>query len=470
MPASLITAQNHSMPCNRTKLTRLAPVLALPTISAPAHAATGLSSLEGLVWVLGFFALLAIAGLIVFVLYLCKMVAGRETPERGPGWILRVATLTLLIFASPVFLVAFSARELSVAWLLTVIGYLAMLTVLLIDLFGNKKKVLAAMALAITFFLVKVSGIVSLTRVTIVENQPFEPTHVLQERLSGRYFRTTDGGLYRMQRGTLPREDLLPEGIQLYLEQHSDSNGENLYTLQSFGKSKEYHEYEREAGDPWLTIPLRWISIDHYQTWHAGRVERIDGTPWKAEERDITGATVRGCCNANWFRELIAHGIDPRPVRIGERNLLHVIANDIHRNEGVVETAAALIEAGIEIDELDAQGQTPLFVAIESYEHGYSQKPELAERFTGYIRLLLDSGADPNIAANHQFSPILEAVISRRYQVARMLLQYGADPRIKTSNGQSGYSRAMSALKALREDEQNDELQQLVQEMEAFVR
>ncbi len=447
---------------------RLSLACALSTITAPLQATTGLSSLEGLVWVFGFVALLGLAGLVVFVLYLRKFLIERQGEEGKPGWVLRLVTITLLLIATPLFLMAFSARELTAGWILTVVAYLALLAVVLIDFFGHKKLVLPALALVLPVYLIKVSGVVSFTAYTVVENKPFEPSHVLEQRLSGRYLRTTDGGLYRVKGGTLPRKDLLPDGVELYLEPYSDSPGERVYRLRSFGRSDEHYRYQRRVGDAWMTIPLRRISIDHYQTRHAGRVERIDGTPWRAEVRDMTAAAITTCCNADWFRELIEHGVDPRTVRIGERNLLHVLADDIHRHAGVVETAAVLIEAGIDIDARDAQGETPLHEAVDSFEYSYSQKPELAKRFTAYIQLLLESGADPNLVGKSRFSPILEAVISKRYEVARMLLQYGADPMLATNNNQTAYSRASRALEALEEDEKNEALELLVREMEAI--
>ena len=80
---------------------------------------------------------------------------------------------------------------------------------------------------------------------------------------------------------------------------------------------------------------------------------------------------------------------------------------------------------------------------------------------------MLESGADPNIVGKSRFSPILEAVVSKRYDVARMLLQYGADPMLATNNNQTAYSRASRALKALEEGEKNEALELLVREMEA---
>ena len=351
------------------------------------------------------------------------------------------------------------------------IVYLAVLAVTVIDFFGHKRYVLIATALVIPLYLVEVGNVYSLTQVTIVENRPFEPTHVLEERLSGRYVRTTDGALYRLDGRILPEEYLLPVGSQLHIEKTPGGKGEAAYRLQSFGKTRDYALYEQEFRQPWITIPLQRVSIERYQTRYLGRVDRIDGTDWRAEERDMTGMAVSACCNADWFRELIAHGVDPRPIRIGQRNLLHVIADDINGAENAVETAAVLIEAGVDIDARDGQGQTPLYLAIDRFRPGRSGKPEHAKQFAGYVRLLLESGADPNRAAKSRYTPILEAVRSGYYEVSRMLLQHGADPGIEASNnGLSGYSQAVKALNALGEGERNDELQQLVREMEARLR
>ena len=51
------------------------------------------------------------------------------------------------------------------------------------------------------------------------------------------------------------------------------------------------------------------------------------------------------------------------------------------------------------------------------------------------VRLLLKSGADPNVKDNWQYTPLMEAALKGKVEVTILLLQNGADPALLNSEG-----------------------------------
>ena len=89
-----------------------------------------------------------------------------------------------------------------------------------------------------------------------------------------------------------------------------------------------------------------------------------------------------------------------------------------------------LIDAGVEVDIKNThnssayQNQTPLYLAINQ------NKPEIAKK-------LLEVGADPNIPAYYQRTPLHIAVTSRRVELIELLVKHGADPNLKDKKNKS---------------------------------
>jgi ankyrin repeat protein len=89
--------------------------------------------------------------------------------------------------------------------------------------------------------------------------------------------------------------------------------------------------------------------------------------------------------------ELIAQGADVNAVdQAGGHTALHFAAQGQH-----TETARALLSAGAEVDARDRFGKTPLSMALFN----------VRDRDGEVIRVLLASGADPNLKNNNGISP-----------------------------------------------------------------
>lgn len=157
--------------------------------------------------------------------------------------------------------------------------------------------------------------------------------------------------------------------------------------------------------------------------------------------------------------ELVAHLLDAGAEIDGaEANgitpLLMAISNDR------AQTARLLIERGASLDVQDWYGRSPLWSAVnvrnlylhnQTFEHFADRKGMLE-----IVRLLLESGADPNPRTtesppvrNHLLSatgtlewvdftgqtPFLAAALAGDGTVMRLLLDHGADPQIATFHG-----------------------------------
>ena len=102
--------------------------------------------------------------------------------------------------------------------------------------------------------------------------------------------------------------------------------------------------------------------------------------------------------------------------------------------QGDLETAAALLDAGANVDDADAAGTSALVVAAHS-DHG-----QLA-------RFLLSRGADPN-AAKAGYTALHAAVLRGNLELVKALLEAGADPDAPVRHGTPG--RRLSADYSLR--------------------
>ena len=88
---------------------------------------------------------------------------------------------------------------------------------------------------------------------------------------------------------------------------------------------------------------------------------------------------------------------------------------------GDIESARLILEAGADVNEVDAYGSTALVIAA------HSDQGDLA-------RFLLEEGADPN-AADGGYAPLHAAVLSGDEELVEALLAKGADPNATVTQG-----------------------------------
>jgi uncharacterized protein len=112
--------------------------------------------------------------------------------------------------------------------------------------------------------------------------------------------------------------------------------------------------------------------------------------------------------------------------------------------KGDLEAVRALVEAGADINALDANGGTPLHWAARG---GHALGPHRCRGEAGdrppFVTALLELGADPNIrdgrpripGASSGWTPLVVALHHEQFESAAVLLQHGADPNLRTDQG-----------------------------------
>lgn len=114
------------------------------------------------------------------------------------------------------------------------------------------------------------------------------------------------------------------------------------------------------------------------------------------------------------FKKGIKHDFHTK----AEQNYLHIaLSQRQNRNDGYThEISHFLIDNGIDINKEDIVKKTPLYLALEN---NFIVKQET-------IKLLLESGADVNIADNKGITPLFYvSAYNRNLELLRLLLEYG---------------------------------------------
>lgn len=106
------------------------------------------------------------------------------------------------------------------------------------------------------------------------------------------------------------------------------------------------------------------------------------------------------------------------------RNALHTACN-----VGSLEIAKLLIEAGAEVNSISEEGIGRTALQMVAGRFDPEDVPELVE-------LLLQSGADPELARNIDQLPVFEAIEQGHVEALKSLLEHGASMDIRNSSGQ----------------------------------
>lgn len=125
---------------------------------------------------------------------------------------------------------------------------------------------------------------------------------------------------------------------------------------------------------------------------------------------------------------------------------------------GNYEIASYLVDKGSNVNQADAQRFTPLFWAVErrNMETAPNFPWIVTEDPLPLIRKLLEKGADPNHIVNNTpnarmrggsprivfATAIMRAAFSSDLELVKLLLEYGADPHIKSSDNETTLSAA----------------------------
>jgi len=97
--------------------------------------------------------------------------------------------------------------------------------------------------------------------------------------------------------------------------------------------------------------------------------------------------------------------------------IVHELGGMFLRLFGKVEVLKVLIEAGVDINDVDFDWETALHIAAKD-----GDIPK--------AKLLIDSGADINATNIHGYTPLMASVESGSYKMTKFLLEQKADPNI----------------------------------------
>jgi hypothetical protein len=103
---------------------------------------------------------------------------------------------------------------------------------------------------------------------------------------------------------------------------------------------------------------------------------------------------------------------------------------------GLYRLTKLIIARGVDIDETESHGATPLLGAVDSRYNGKRGFPNI-------VKLLLENGANPNIAGyKERDTPLIVASRIGHLEVVKLLLEYGADIYMRDKNGLNAYTVA----------------------------
>uniref|UniRef100_A0A3P8VT62 Uncharacterized protein n=1 Tax=Cynoglossus semilaevis TaxID=244447 RepID=A0A3P8VT62_CYNSE len=109
------------------------------------------------------------------------------------------------------------------------------------------------------------------------------------------------------------------------------------------------------------------------------------------------------------------------------------------RNGDVSRVKRLVDSVNVNAKDMAGRKSTPLHFAA-----GNGKKSSVAT-----IHLLLCQGADPNARDNWNYTPLHEAAIKGKIDVCIVLLQHGADPNIRNTDGKSALDLADPSAKAV---------------------
>lgn len=241
---------------------------------------------------------------------------------------------------------------------------------------------------------------------------------------------------------------------------------------------------EVNAMETWgRTTPLMWASAEGHNEVVALLLE--NGAEVDAETIFVPPDTTRGF-EGTAPRDREEREVGPVQHASGEMTALHLAVRNGHYQtaellldagadinalvadgknalglaifNGHYDLASILIERGSDVNQADARNFTPLFWAVDR------RNMETAPNFPWVvtddplplIKELLDAGADPNHLVNDTprarmrggsprivfATAVMRAAFSGDLELTRLLLDYGADPAIKSSDNESTLSAA----------------------------
>lgn len=159
--------------------------------------------------------------------------------------------------------------------------------------------------------------------------------------------------------------------------------------------------------------------------------------------------------NSTWLKDMIRDGADPNTVTRDGNSLLILAVRDGKKN-----VVYALLESKVRVDFRNANGETALMIAAIQGRTEIASKLVFAGAqidFKGWnpllyaatggsdqvARMLLDLGANVNAASENGTTPLMMAVRGGHKTTVKLLLARGANPNLKNERGETALAWAM---------------------------
>ena len=148
----------------------------------------------------------------------------------------------------------------------------------------------------------------------------------------------------------------------------------------------------------------------------------------KVDTRDRQGKTplhvaANGYRQVELVKRLLDSGADVNAID-GRKGYAQMSALQYAAAGGNKDVVRLLLDHGATVDQADYTGYTALFLASTKY--------------TAIVSMLLEKGANPNLASvTYRRTPLHQAVLSQDQALIKLLLQYGARIDAKNSDGES---------------------------------
>ncbi len=313
----------------------------------------------------------------------------------------------------------------------------------------NKKRFMLVLTVTVLLMVFVWSVGLRIDNYDFIDNNPLESPMQIVENKDGHYFQLSDGKWYKFTDkyhrggGLTVKARLLP-GRPIMLEPNSAGNQYTAYTV---GDTHAYYWHQREQATHALSVPLKLIKQDKYEKKFEGKLEQLNPN-WQAAEIDLIRALTKDdCCDVPWLEELLERGANRNDV-INKEQLLHRFFDHTDRpyrlqHRHVV--VPMLLDAGANINAIQRYSGSSVLHKVIRKMPAY-KKAGLEAADEKFLRLLLDRGADPNISYYNGTSPLEGAVRSQQYEVAMLLLEYGADPHLRVDDYGTAYQLAQSEL------------------------
>jgi ankyrin repeat protein len=222
----------------------------------------------------------------------------------------------------------------------------------------------------------------------------------------------------------------------------------NLEVIKKLIKAGADVNIQDEIGD----TPL-FLAVDNIQYDTVVELLKIENIDVNIQNKDKCTALMLASIDGSL--DIVLKLLEHKNINLNIEDVDGNTALMISVREGHLEIAKALIEANAEVNIKNNKKETAITLIIEYYDFNISHDNLNELNEFDVLKLLLQNGANPNILYKYydddddydSFSdetetPLINASVEEYIDVVKLLLDYGADIRIKDDDGYDAFDNA----------------------------